>query len=89
MGVTRREILCIVLILADIFLVQTLDDLLLGLTIGSGLGLQIALVILFVCRILEAGVLAMISRIAINSILGWMRIVFKIAGIVTFRVQLV
>ena len=54
--------------------------------------LVIALVVLFVGLILEAGVMAVISCIAINSpgpILGWMRIVLKITGIVTLGVQIV
>ena len=72
LGVTRTcKILSIILVLADVSLIQTLDDLLLCLVVISRLGLQIVLITLLVGLMAFVGVV-MISSIVIDSILSWM-----------------
>ena len=76
------------MVLADVSLVQTLDDLLLGLIVISRLGLQVVLITLFVGLVAVVGVV-MVSGIVLYSILSWMSMGLKTTGIVALTIQIV
>ena len=76
------------MVLADVSLVQTLDDLLLGLIVISRLGLQVVLITLFVGLVAVVGVV-MVSSIVLYSILSWMSMGLKTTGIVALTIQIV
>ena len=73
------------MVLADVSLVQTLDDLLLGLIVISRLGLQVVLITLFVGLVAVVGVV-MVSSIVLYSILSWMSMGLKTTGIVALTI---
>lgn len=74
----RREVLCVVLVLGNVSLVQTLDDLLLRLIVTYRLCLKIVLIALLAMR---ATVLcaAVASGIILDSILRWAGVLFHLA----------
>ena len=74
----RREVLCVVLVLGNVSLVQTLDDLLLRLIVTYRLCLKIVLIALLAMRatILCA---AVASGIILDSILRWTGVLFHLA----------
>ena len=73
------------MVLADVSLVQTLNDLLLGLIVISRLGLQVVLITLFVGLVSVVGVV-MVSSIVLYSILSWMSMGLKTTGIVALTI---
>ena len=87
LGVTRK-VLSIILVLADVSLVQTLYDLLLRLIVISRLGLQVVLITLFVGLVAVMGVV-MVSSIVLYSILSWMSMGLERTGIVALTIQIV
>ena len=76
------------MVLADVSLVQTLDDLLLRLIVISRLGLQVVLITLFIGLVAVVGVVR-VSSIVLYSILSWMSMGLKTTGIVALTIQIV
>ena len=89
MGVvsSARKVLSAVLILRDVSLVQTLDDLLLGLIITGGLCLEVVLVVLLVNLLM--GWIPVVVSIVLNSILRWLPVLLHIARVIPLAVHLV
>ena len=88
LGVTRTcKILSIILVLAYVSLIQTLDDLLLRLVVISRLGLQIVLITLLVSLVAFMGVI-MVWSIFIYSILSWMSMGLERTRIVTLIIHI-